>query len=76
MCRRSSAQKSSPHQIGMQDLLAMAQLQGYTPLEVVILGVQPAQLGVGLEMSPGVDDQIAPLARLAVSQLEKWGYRF
>lgn len=68
--------KISPHQIGMQDLLATAQLKGYTPPKVVILGVQPAQLGVGLEMSPVGRDEIAPLARLAVSQLEKWGYRF
>ncbi len=68
--------KISPHQIGVQDLLATAQLMGYTPPEVVILGVQPASLRVGLEMSPAVTAQIEPLARLALSQLEKWGYQF
>jgi hydrogenase maturation protease len=67
--------KISPHQIGVQDLLATAQLKGYTPPEVVILGVQPAQLGVGLEMSPVVSAQVEPLARLALVQLKKWGYQ-
>lgn len=67
--------KISPHQIGVQDLLATARLKGYTPPDVVILGMQPDWLSVGLEMSPAVSNQIESLARLAASQLEKWGYR-
>jgi hydrogenase maturation protease len=67
--------KLSPHQVGVQDLLATAQLLGYAPPEVVILGVQPAWLSVGLDMSPEVAAQIEPLARLAVTQLQRWGYR-
>ena len=67
--------KISPHQIGVQDLLATAQLMGYTPPQVVILGVQPAQLQVGLDMSTVVAAQVEPLARLAIAQLEAWGYR-
>jgi len=66
--------KTSPHQIGVQDLLATAQLKGYTPPEVVILGVQPGRLSVGLDMSPEVIAQIEPLAKLALAQLKKWGY--
>jgi hydrogenase maturation protease len=67
--------KISPHQIGVQDLLATAQLMGYTPPEVMILGVQPHWLNVGLELSPAVIIQIEPLARLALLQLKKWGYQ-
>jgi len=67
--------KISPHQIGVQDLLATAQLMGYTPPEVMILGVQPHWLRVGLELSPAAITQVEPLARLALLQLEKWGYR-
>jgi len=66
--------KVSPHQIGIQDLLATAQLMGYTPPEVVILGVQPANMSVGLEMSPAVAAQVEPLGRLAMAHLEQWGY--
>lgn len=67
--------KISPHQIGVQDLLATAQLMGYTPPEIVILGVQPDWLSVGLDMSPAVAAQVEPLARMAVNRLEQWGYR-
>ncbi|MFQ5617111.1 MAG: HyaD/HybD family hydrogenase maturation endopeptidase, partial [Anaerolineales bacterium] len=59
--------KLSPHQIGVQDLLAAVRLVGCAPSEVVILGVQPEQLRVGLEMSPVVAAQVEPLARLAVA---------
>ena len=66
--------KISPHQIGVQDLLATAQLKGYTPPEVIILGVQPQNLSVGLDMSPAVAAQVEPLGQLAVKQLKQWGY--
>jgi hydrogenase maturation protease len=66
--------KLSPHQVGVQDLLATAQLLGYTPPEVTILGVQPAWLSVGLDMSPVVAAQVEPLAHLALVQLQRWGY--
>ena len=66
--------KISPHQIGVQDLLATAQLMGYAPPEIVILGVEPDRLNVGLDMSPAVSNKIEPLARLALTQLKKWGY--
>jgi len=67
--------KISPHQIGVHDLLAVAQLKGSTPPEVVILGVQPQNLGVGLELSPVVSAQVEPLARQGLAQLKTWGYR-
>ena len=62
--------KISPHQIGVQDLLATVQLLAYRPPEVVILGVQPARLRVGMDMAPTVTVQAEPPARLAVSQLK------
>lgn len=66
--------KISPHQVGVQDFLAAAQLIGAQPPEVVILGVQPEWLNVGLDLSPAVAAQIEPLARQAVAQLQQWGY--
>ncbi len=67
--------KISPHQIGVQDLLATAQLMGYTPPQVVILGVQPKNLSVGLDMSPAVAAQVEHLGQLAAKQLRQWGYQ-
>lgn len=67
--------KISPHQIGVHDLLAVAQLKDSTPPEVVILGVQPQNLGVGLELSPAVATRVEPLGHLAIEQLKTWGYQ-
>ncbi len=66
--------KISPHQVGVQDLLATAQLKGYAPPQIVIFGVEPDWLSVGLDMSPAVDAQVEPLAQLALKQLAAWGY--
>lgn len=50
--------KVSPHQDGLQDLLAAAALTGCLPAEVVLFGVQIDSLKVGLDLSPPVADQV------------------
>lgn len=66
--------KISPHQVGVQDLLATAQLKGYAPPQIIIFGIEPGWLSVGLNMSPAVAAQVEPLAQLALNQLAAWGY--
>ena len=39
-----SATKISPHQTGMNDVLASAMLQGYEPEKLAVIGVQPLEL--------------------------------
>jgi hydrogenase maturation protease len=67
------ASKVSPHQDGLQDLLAVAALKGYLPEEVVLWGVQIQALGVGLEPSPVVAAQIGPLVEEVLDELKNWG---
>lgn len=65
--------KYSPHQAGVSDLLAAARLLGRSPAEVVLLGVQPASLEVGLELSPAVAAQMEFLVRTVLAELQRWG---
>lgn len=44
----------SPHQLGLSDLLAALRLIGKAPRRVVIIGVVPQELGVGMDLSPAV----------------------
>ncbi|MGZ8331160.1 MAG: HyaD/HybD family hydrogenase maturation endopeptidase [Rhodoplanes sp.] len=44
--------KSSPHQLGLQDVLAMLRLLDQAPAHVTVIGVQPASLELGLELTP------------------------
>jgi hydrogenase maturation protease len=65
--------KISPHQIGLADLLAAARLRGRCPRELVLVGVQPGVIDVGLELSPPVAAQVGALVEAALSQLSRWG---
>ncbi|MGD8474791.1 MAG: HyaD/HybD family hydrogenase maturation endopeptidase [Anaerolineae bacterium] len=67
------ASKVSPHQEGLQDLLAVALLKGYFPDEVVFWGAQITSLGVGLEMSEAVAEQVDALAEKVLAELAQWG---
>jgi hydrogenase maturation protease len=64
--------KISPHQIGVPDMLFAAKLKEMYPENVVLLGVQPADLGVGLELSPEVGEQVDVLVGQAIEQLVVW----
>ncbi len=67
------ASKVSPHQEGLQDLLAVAVLKGYLPDEVVFWGAQIEALGVGLELSSAVAAQVDALIDRILAELARWG---
>ncbi len=67
------AVKVSPHQIGLQDLLALAQLRGHTPAEIVLWGVEAEQVEPGLDLSPPVAAQVEPAIARVLGELERWG---
>ena len=67
------ASKVSPHQEGLEDLLAVATLKGYLPEEVVLWGAQIGSLGVSLELSPAVASQVDALVGKVLEELARWG---
>ena len=66
--------KMSPHQIGIPDMLVAAKLKDMYPENVVLWGMQPASLEVGLELSPIAEAQVDTLVSEIIQQLETWGY--
>ncbi|NOZ05340.1 MAG: HyaD/HybD family hydrogenase maturation endopeptidase [Chloroflexi bacterium] len=64
--------KISPHQLGLSDLLAVAELTGKRPAETVAIGIQPASLETGLELSPVVADHLADIVAAVIEQLAAW----
>jgi len=68
------SRKLSPHQVDMRDALAVAELRGRLPNDVVAIGVQPAAVTLGTELSPPVAGQLDALVRAVVTQLERWGH--
>lgn len=65
----------SLHQTGMQDILALADLQGGLPAELVLIGVEPEVLeDYGGGLSPRVAAQVTTAVHLAVTELIDWGH--
>jgi hydrogenase maturation protease len=64
-------EKISTHQIGLDDILAASRLSG-GPEEIVILGVEPASLSLGVGLSASVESAIGTLVSAALSQLREW----
>lgn len=67
--------KISPHQMGIPDMLAAAKLKGSFPKNIVLWGVQPASLEVGLELSETLSPLVDVVVEKIVEELRKWGHQ-
>jgi hydrogenase maturation protease len=63
---------ASVHQLGVADLLATLPLVSDIPREIVLLGVQPASIDWGAELSEPVAAALEKLVDAAVEQLYRW----
>ncbi|MDO9088286.1 MAG: HyaD/HybD family hydrogenase maturation endopeptidase [Anaerolineaceae bacterium] len=61
--------KISPHDIGLPDLLATAKLRDLYPQRIVVLGISPASLELGVELSPVVAAQVDTLINLIIEEV-------
>ncbi len=62
------ALKVSPHEINLPELLFSAKLTGIYPRQVVVLGVQPATIETGVELSPPVAARVDVLVEQALAE--------
>ena len=67
-------ERLSPHQIGVADLLAGASLLDRYPDRVIVLGVVPDSIDLGLERTPAVEASIPELVDRVVKELASLGY--
>lgn len=67
------AKKMSLHQTGFQDVIATAQLMGYCPTRMVLIGCQPVELeDYGGGLRPAVADRIPEALAIARNILAEW----
>lgn len=70
-----STTKISPHQTGLNELLALAQLQGHEPERIAVVAVQPKVLeDYGGSLTPECAAALEPAVEAARKVLEDWGY--
>ena len=73
---RAFASKLSVHQMGLQDLLAVAELQGHVPLNLVVWGVQPQSIEMGTELTAPVAASVEPVVARVLEELRGWGVHY
>lgn len=67
--------KLSVHHVGVQDLLEVARLMGYMPEELVLVGIQPENIDLGLDLTPVVAGKLNELTKEILEILKRWGIK-
>ena len=67
--------KVSPHQMGLKDLLSVAELLGHAPREMVLIGVQPGSIEMDTELTAAVEAKVNELISMVLDQLDIWGVK-
>lgn len=62
-------QKSSPHQIGLADVMGVAAITDNLPQNITLLGIEPQQLSTGLSFSTAVERNLGRLVDMVVAEL-------
>lgn len=65
--------KLSPHQVGLSDVLASLEFTGKAPRHTAIIGIQPASMELGMELTPTVAERLPELVVMAVTELRGLG---
>ena len=70
-----SSTQISPHQAGINDVLAAAALLGKSPERVTVIGVQPAVLeDYGGSLSDILKTQLMSAVKVGADEIRRWGY--
>ena len=70
---RCSRLRFSPHQLGLSDLLAALRLVDKAPRRVIVIGVVPENLTLGLELSPAAANGRDAAVSMIIDELSRLG---
>lgn len=68
-----SGVQMSQHQITFQEVLGLAKIRGNLPEHLYLIGIQPEDISVGLELSQTVEQAIPEAVTRASRVLAAWG---
>jgi hydrogenase maturation protease len=64
--------KMSIHQLGFQEVLMAAKLRDRYPKQIVMLGMQPTSLELGLELTETNQKKLSELRHAVINQVKQW----
>jgi hydrogenase maturation protease len=59
--------------MGLKDLLAVSELMGHSPKEMVLIGVQPGSIEMEVGLTEEVEAQLETLISNVLIELTNWG---
>ncbi|MCF8167840.1 MAG: HyaD/HybD family hydrogenase maturation endopeptidase [Rhodoferax sp.] len=65
--------KLSPHQVSLSDVLASLEFTHRAPRRTVIVGMQPASMDLGMELTPAVAARLDELLNMSLAELRELG---
>ena len=67
--------KTSPHQIGLADVIGIAVITDNMPRHITLFGIEPKQLSTGLDLSPEVARNLSRLVDAVAAELKAIGIK-
>jgi hydrogenase maturation protease len=67
-----SGERMSAHEAGLVDLLTLARLEGWSPLRLALLGIQPQFVDWGQRLSPPVSRSLPVACRAVIRTARAW----
>jgi len=67
--------KTSPHQIGLADVMGIAVITDIMPKNITLFGIEPKQLSTGLDLSTEVARNLSQLVDMVVAELKAIGIK-
>ena len=65
--------RTSPHQIGLADVIGLATITDNLPKNIILLGIEPKRFTTGLTLSSEVAQNLSRLVDMVVAELEAIG---
>ncbi len=66
-------QKISPHQLGLSEVLAVAEMSGTLPPQIKLMGIRPLSLETGLDLTQTVREGLEKMIEFLVGDLSELG---
>jgi hydrogenase maturation protease len=66
----------SPHQVGVADLLDSAELLGWSPVKLVLIGLVPETIELRVGLSVAIERRLHALAHRVAAEAASFGYGF
>jgi len=65
--------RTSPHQIGLADVMGVAAITDILPRDITLFGIEPKQISTGLDLSTEVAQNVSRLVDMVAAELEAIG---